>query len=91
MLKVTTLPMINVRQAAKEVAKVLNELNEEHDIFLDIYECLTNTDSKIVQCSLPEDEEECYMMYDYIQRTFFLMVKEATQLSWGKDFLANLE
>lgn len=89
MLRVTYRPMVNVHQAAKEIAQWLN--TPEYAVFMDIHYCLTDTDSQIVRAYLPEDEDCCAADYSIECRKFFEMVKEATGLPWGGEFLANLE
>lgn len=91
MLRVTWRPMVSVRQAAEEIAQWLGHPENEYIIFMDIYDCLTHNDSQIVRAYLPEDEDCCAADYDIECQKFFQMVKEATELPWGGEFLANLE
>lgn len=91
MLKVEMRPMINVHDAAEEIAKWLGHPENESIIFMDIAETLTDTDSQIVRAYLPDDEESCVIDYDIECQKFFEMVKEATGLLWGGCFLAKLD
>ena len=91
MLKVEMRPMVSVRQAAEQIAQWLHNPDAESVIFMDICECLTDTDSQIVRAYLPEDEDSCVIDYDIECQKFFELVKESTGLLWGGEFLANLE
>jgi len=91
MLKVIMRPMVSVRQASEQIANWLGHPENESIIFMDICECLTDTDSQIVRAYLPEDADSCAADYDIECQKFFEMVKEATGLLWGGEFLANLE
>lgn len=91
MLKVIMRPVISVRQAAGEIAQWLNNPDAKSAIFMNICECLTDTDSQIVSAYLPDDENSCVADYDIECQKFFELVKDATGLLWGDEFLANLE
>ncbi len=91
MLKVKTLPMVNVREAAEKIAKWLGNEDAEAVIFEDICSCLTDTDSQIVRAYIPEDEDSFIEDYDVECEKFFEMVMDSTGLAWGDEFLANLE
>ena len=92
MLRVTMRPMVSVRQAAKDIAQWLHNPKAEYIIFRDICDCLTYTDSQnIIRAHLPHDEDCCVADYDIECQKFFQMVKEATELPWGGEFLASLD
>ena len=91
MLKVEMRPMINVHEAAEKIAAWLGHPENENIIFMDIAECLTDTDSQIVTAYLPDCEESCVLDYDIECQKFFEMVHTATGLLWGSCFLAKLD
>lgn len=91
MLKVDMRPMVSVRQASEQIANWLGHPENKYMIFTDICKCLTDTDSQIIRIWLPEDEDVCAADYNIECRKFFELVKEATGLSWGDEFLADFE
>lgn len=99
MLKVKSIPMIDAHEAAEEIADILNFSNKDKatyykaisTIYFDICQMLTDRDDMIAKAYLPEDEDSCIDDYDIECETFFRLVKQATGLNWGDEFLANLE
>lgn len=83
-------PMVNTHEAAAVIAKELGREDDECNIWLDIADCLTDTDSEIVVAYLPDDEESLVLDYDLECQKFFQMVREATGLLWGGCFLAKI-
>jgi len=92
MLKVTRLPMVSVHEAAKQIAAELYDpnFNMEHLVFDTLCENLTDIESDenhIIRTYLPEDVDSYCIEYS----KFLKMVKEATNLNWGNEFLADFE
>jgi hypothetical protein len=96
-LSVKYLPLINLDEASKEIARWLGKPDSDTEtiIFNDIFETITVNacclSPKVVCVLLPKSEEDCNYEYDIECEEFFKMVKSSAHLQWGDPFLVITE